>query len=151
LDELNIITLGGEKVSLYPRVNSRGEYLVETAADIIGMFMSDFKPWSLEADSVYERGAWVRCYGVPVHAWNDIFFAELAETQGRLLKIDDVTSNKERMDYARLLLAIPLVKEVNTTVQVLINNKMTNIKICEDLDHGYGTDACLVECGDDNR
>ncbi|GAU44567.1 hypothetical protein TSUD_367230 [Trifolium subterraneum] len=151
MDELNIITLSGDKVLLYPRVKSRGEYLVDIATDIIGMFMSDFKPWSLEADSVYERGAWVRCYGVLVHAWNDIFFAELAETQGRLLKIDDVTSNKERMDYAHLLLAIPLVKEVNTTVQVLINNKMTNIKICEDLDHGYGTDACLVECGDDNR
>jgi len=48
---------------------------------------------------IYDRGAWVRCYGVPLHAWDDIFFLELASSQGRLLKIDDITSNKERLDY----------------------------------------------------
>jgi hypothetical protein len=52
-------------------------------------------PWSKDADLIYEMGTWVRCYEVSLHAWNNIFFLELASSQGRLLKIYDITSNRE--------------------------------------------------------
>ena len=58
----------------------------------------------------------MRCYVVPLHAWNNIFFLELASSHGRLLKIDEVTINKERMNFARLLIATSVLKELNDVV-----------------------------------
>ncbi|GAU30291.1 hypothetical protein TSUD_385120 [Trifolium subterraneum] len=52
-----------------------------------------------------------------MQAWNSIFFAELTETIGRLLKIDDATFNKDRMDYARFMIATPSLSEINFTAQ----------------------------------
>jgi hypothetical protein len=40
---------------------------------------------------------------------------ELAETIGRLLKIDDATFNKDRMDYARFMIVTPSLSEINFT------------------------------------
>jgi len=99
----------------------------------------------------YERGAWVRCYGVPLQAWNNIFFLELAATQGRLLKIDDCNINKDMMDYARFLVATPLLKEIDVTEEVWIDGKMFPICVIEDVEFGFVEDACLVECEDDNN
>jgi hypothetical protein len=60
----------------------------------------------------------VRFYGVPLHAWNGIFFLELASTQCRLLKTDDVTINKDIMDFAHLLIATSELKELNVVVNL---------------------------------
>ena len=65
----------------------------------------------------------MRCFGVPLHAWNYIFFLELASTRCRLLKIDDVTVNKERMDFARFLIATHELKELNYVVHFMIDGR----------------------------
>jgi len=51
---------------------------------------------------LYKKGDSLRCYGIPVHARNSVFFTELTSFFGRLLKIDDQTLNKNMMDYDRL-------------------------------------------------
>lgn len=117
---------------------------------MIGNFLDECRPWTKETVVNYERGAWVRCFGVPLQAWNNIFFLELVTTQGRLLKIDDCTINKDRMDYARFLIATPLLKEINVSEE-WIDGQMIPIRIIEDVDFGFAEDACLVECEDDNN
>ncbi|GAU35351.1 hypothetical protein TSUD_337430 [Trifolium subterraneum] len=117
LENITLIPLGGDKVLVHPH------------------------------DVIYERGAWVHCFGVLVHAWNNIFFAELAESHGRLLKIDECTSNKSRMDYARFKIATHSLKEINVSFQVLIDNRLTSIRLIEDIDFEFASDACLVTWG----
>ncbi|GAU27365.1 hypothetical protein TSUD_55180 [Trifolium subterraneum] len=151
LSDTRLVPMGGDRVLLYPRFDREGIDIHQVASEVIGNFLVDCKPWSANDEVVYERGAWVRCYGVPVHAWNNIFFAELAESQGRLLQVDDCTLKKERMDYARLLIATTVLKEINGMVLVVIDNKDFCIRIIEDIEFGYATDACLVEYADDNN
>jgi hypothetical protein len=78
------------------------------------------------------------------------FFLELAATQGRLLKIDDCTTNKDRLDYARFLISTPSLKEINVIEEVWIDGRMFPIRIIEDVEFGFAEDACLVEYEDDN-
>ncbi|GAU41532.1 hypothetical protein TSUD_140630 [Trifolium subterraneum] len=150
-EDIKIIPLGGDNVLLHPAGQGTIDSLLQSTTDLVGNFLEGFIPWSREADRSYVRGAWVRCYGIPVHAWNPIFFAELAETQGRLLKIEESTVNRERMDFASILIATSSVKEINVTIKVLIDNVMTDIHIIEDVGFGLASDACLLEIEEDNN
>ncbi|GAU44846.1 hypothetical protein TSUD_400470 [Trifolium subterraneum] len=151
LEDITLIPLGGDKVLVHPRIDVCGAGSQQEMQDLIGNFFVDVKQWTLADDVVYERGAWVCCFGIPVHAWNNIFFAELAESHGRLLKIFECTSNKSRMDYARFMIATPSLKEINVTFQVLIDNRLTSIRLIEDIDFEFASDACLVACDSDNN
>jgi len=53
----------------------------------------------------------VHCYGIPIHAWNNVFFVEMVSVLGRLLKIDDQTINKEMLDFARLHITSKILKK----------------------------------------
>ena len=43
------------------------------AIHFFGMLFKDVHNWSAK-DENYERGAWLRIYGTPVHPWNELFF-----------------------------------------------------------------------------
>ena len=132
--DFKLISMGGDNVLLHPCAEGDVMELSNSAADFVGNFLCDCRPWSQDASVSYERGAWIRCYGVPLHAWNDIFFLELASTRGRLLKIDDTTVNKEKLDYARFLIATFELKELNYVVQFLIDGRVYPIRVIEDLE-----------------
>ena len=149
--DFKLISLGGDNVLLHPCVEGDCMNLFNSASDLIGNFLCDCRPWSKDACVPYERGAWVRCYGVPLHAWNDIFFLELASSRGRLLKIEDATVNKDRLDFARFLIATPELKELNFVVNFLIEGREYPIRVIEDLEFGFAVDACLAEYEDDIR
>jgi len=72
-------------------------------------------------------------------------------TQGRLLRIDDVTINKDRMDFARFLVATSELKELNVVVKFLIDGRVFPIHFIEKLKFGFTEDACLVEFEADNK
>jgi len=40
------------------------------------MLFSNVHKW-LTTEVRYERRAWLRVYGVPAHAWNDVFFLQI--------------------------------------------------------------------------
>jgi len=101
--DFKVISLGGDNVLLHPCVEGDVMVLFNSAADLIGNFFDDCRPWKKDVDVPYERGAWVRCYGVPLHAWNNIFFLELASSHGRLLKIDEVTINKRKNGFCSVI------------------------------------------------
>lgn len=144
--DFKLISLGEDNVVLHPGVEGDAMELFKAAADFIGNFLDDCRPWMLDSIVNYERGAWVRCYGVPLHVWNDIFFLELAATQGRLLKIDDCTTNKDRLDYARLLISTPSLKEINVIEKVWIDGRMFPIRIIEDFEFGFAEDDNNSQC-----
>ncbi|GAU23785.1 hypothetical protein TSUD_26930 [Trifolium subterraneum] len=96
LEGIRLIPLGGDNVLISPSLDIQGGDIFQSAASIFDNFL----------------------------AWNMIFFAELAETQGRLLQVDECTVNKERMDFARILVATSF-KEVSVTIPV-VNRRMTS-------------------------
>jgi len=63
----------------------------------------------------FQRGAWLRVYGIPLHAWNEFFLKLCVLDCGRYLRVDSVSLNKGRFDYARVLISTSSLDVVNVT------------------------------------
>ncbi|GAU21222.1 hypothetical protein TSUD_11400 [Trifolium subterraneum] len=74
LEGFRLIALGGDNVLIHQDSDGLAENLFQEAAEIMNNFLEDCRPWELGDARIYERGAWLRCYGVPIQAWNPIFF-----------------------------------------------------------------------------
>ncbi|GAU42662.1 hypothetical protein TSUD_398680 [Trifolium subterraneum] len=93
-----------------------------------------------------ERGdAWVRLYGIPLHAWTVDFFKLCVMDCGRYLRMDECTMERDRHDYARMLVATSSVEVLNLNANILVDEVMVEIKVIEEWGFNLGEDACLVE------
>ena len=98
---------------------------------------------------VYERGAWLRLYGVLLHVWNIHFLTLISSTYKRLLKVDSCTSNIERLQFARILITTNSFETINVMEELLVDDKTCKIKIVEELEYGLPRDACIEDEGTD--
>jgi hypothetical protein len=84
-ENLDIIPLGADKVLVRTSDNEDVSHVLSKATDFFDHFFSQPVKWNKEV-SIRERGAWVRIYGVPLHAWNLNFFKLCVFDCGRLLR-----------------------------------------------------------------
>lgn len=108
------------------------------------MFLSDVQKWSSKKLR-YERGAWLRVYGTPAHAWNINFFKLCASDCGKFVKADECTLDRGRIDYARVLITTTSLEVLNFTTDVLVDGSMFPIKLVEEWGWNLGEDAFLTE------
>jgi len=85
----------------------------------------------------------VRIYGVPIHAWNTNFFKLCVLDCGRLLRMDESALEKERLDFARVLIATSSLEVINTKATIVVDGVVLVFKIIEEWDYELGEDACL--------
>jgi hypothetical protein len=108
------------------------------------MLFENFKPWNNDVAS-FHRGAWVRIYGIPVHAWNESFFKLCVMDCGRYLRTDGMSMDKDRLDFARVLVSTPSLEIINVIDNILVDDIMVEIKIVEEWGFNLGEDVCLSE------
>lgn len=72
-DSLNIIPMRADKVLVKATGIDEVKSILSRAAEFFNSLFSSIKPWNKE-DIKFERGAWIRLYGVPLQAWNEFFF-----------------------------------------------------------------------------
>lgn len=108
--------------------------MIEEDKEWIASWFSEIRPWSPK-DVDNERVTWMRCYGLPCHAWNSKMFSFIASTVGVFEREDDETKNLKRMDMARFLVRTKYSLVINETVNIEINNHVYSIKLVEDM-HG---------------
>jgi len=94
---------------------------------------------------VRKRGAWVRIYGVPLHAWIPDFFKLCVYDCGRLLQVDEFTMDKIRFDYARVLLSTSSMDIIITGAKVMVDGELFDFQIIEEWGFALGEDACLCD------
>lgn len=70
---------------------------------------------------------------------------------GRYLRTDNCTLNRERFDYARVLIAISSLKVVNVVVKLLVDGVMVEVKMIEEWSFNLGKDACMFEEDKDSK
>jgi len=87
----------------------------------------------------------VRIYGVPLHAWNIDFFKLCVFDCGRLLKIDDITMDRDRCDYARILLSTSSLEIINRKACIMVDGVLFDFQIIEEWGFSLGEDACLLD------
>ena len=68
-----VTSMGGDRVFLTCTGGEDIWHVFNNALHFFGMLFYKLHKWSM-ADVQYERGAWLRIYGVPVQAWNVAFF-----------------------------------------------------------------------------
>jgi hypothetical protein len=100
---------------------------------------------------VRERGAWVRIYGVPLHAWNLNFFKLCVLDYGRFMCVDDFTLEKERIDYACVLVATSSLEVINVNAKIVVDGVLLEFKIIEEWGFALGEDACLLDEDSENE
>lgn len=69
-----------------------------------------------------------------MHVCDIRFFETFCFKVGTLIKLDESTINKERFDFARVLVSAPYLKDLNQIFQVNIDNTVFNIRVVEELE-----------------
>jgi len=135
-----VTPLGGDRVFLRCTDGEAFSTVLTRAPEFFGTLFYNFHKWS---DSLirYERGAWLRVYGIPVHAWNDTFFRICVSGIGRFLYVDECTADKARLDFARILVVTPEIEIVNKLSDFIIDGRQYALKLVEEWGCNLGEDA----------
>ena len=141
---VEVIPMGGDRIFLRSRNNADVWNIFNEAVDFFSMFLSDVHKWSPE-DVRYERVAWLRVYGTPIHAWNTKFFKLCVSHCGKFVRTDECTVDKGRIDFARVLITTTSLEVLNTTTVVLVDGRQVSIKLMEEWGCCLGEDAFLTE------
>ncbi|GKV42979.1 hypothetical protein SLEP1_g50328 [Rubroshorea leprosula] len=105
--------------------------LVEQASQWLGQWFSEVNPWNTSMVS-RERFVWLRCQGVPAHAWRPDFFAAIGAVWGKFITLDDSTSLKKRLDIGRLLISTSAMEFISKVMNVKVNGEPFIIKVMEE-------------------
>jgi len=141
---LVIIPFGADKVFLRSLDDVDVSSTLSAASDFFNKFFSPPVRWTKDT-TVRERGAWVRIFGVPLHAWNFDFFKLCVYDCGRLLKVDDITLDRDRFDYARVLVLTSSLNLINSEASILVDGALFQFRIMEEWGVTIGEDACIVD------
>ncbi|GAU38427.1 hypothetical protein TSUD_396070 [Trifolium subterraneum] len=87
--------------------------VINNAKEFFTLIFSHWKRWDFNAQP-YQRGAWVRLYGIHVHVWNVIFFKLCVFDYGSFLRAGSRSVDKDRLDFARVLIATSDLAIINT-------------------------------------
>jgi hypothetical protein len=88
-------------------------------------------PWSslLVSD---QRVTWLRCFGVPIHAWGFDLFRDLAFKFGRFIDVDQMTINMVRCDVARIRILTGERKLIDSSMAVNVLGQRFDIRVVEE-------------------
>ncbi|XP_045820034.1 uncharacterized protein LOC123913360 [Trifolium pratense] len=100
---VKVTPLGARLTLLDGQEEGEVQALMDEAKDWLKQWFTEIRPWSpKEIDR--DRYVWLRVYGIPTHAWNDIFFEQVSKPWGSFINVDDATMKKLTMDVARILI-----------------------------------------------
>jgi hypothetical protein len=142
--DLEIIPMGADKVFMQSLSHKDILTMLGEAKEFFDHFFSNIARRD-KKEVPFKRGAWLRLYGIPLHAWNEIFFELCVMDCGSYLRTDIVSLDRDRFDYAWMLIVIPSLEIVNLVDTLLIDSEMMEINIVEEWGFNIGEDACLFE------
>lgn len=90
---IKITPLGANKVLMDEMEEGIIPALISDASSWVYEMFEDIRQWSPD-DIDNERAVWVRCHGIPTHAWSYELFHALGRKFGVLLGVDENTRKK---------------------------------------------------------
>lgn len=142
--DIDITPLGADKVFLRSKSEVSITTMLHDAKEFFAHFFINIVWWEKNIEP-FQRGAWVRLFGIPLHAWNEIFFKLCTMDVGRFLRTDSCTKERERFDYARVLVATHSFEIINCSEKLLIDGVLVTVKLVEEWGFNIGDDVCLYE------
>jgi len=129
--DIDIIPLEADKVFVHSLSGANVSEIVGNAKQFFDLIFYNMVHWKKEV-LPFQRGAWIRLYGIPIHAWNESFFKLCVLDCGRYLRADSCSLNRERFDYARVLISTASLDAINITDQILVDGMLVEVKIIEE-------------------
>ncbi|GKV05619.1 hypothetical protein SLEP1_g17606 [Rubroshorea leprosula] len=123
--------MGGKMVLMDCEDKEELKDLVQGAADWLGQWFSEVKPWS-PLMVAKERFVWIRCQGTPLQVWGPAFFESMAVPWGKFICLDDSTSQKRRFDIARFLISTQIMDLISVKRQITVNGEVYCLKFTEE-------------------
>jgi hypothetical protein len=87
--------MGADKVCIQCTEGTDAMSVVRSTEEFFKLVFSCWTRWDMD-QRPYQRGAWVRLYGVPLNAWNVDFFKLCVFYCGRFLRADSCSADKDR-------------------------------------------------------
>ncbi|KAK2395708.1 heterogeneous nuclear ribonucleoprotein A0 [Trifolium repens] len=141
---LDLVHLGGAKVLVRSLDGTDVLAVLDGAKDFFSMCFSHWVRWETTVIP-FQRGAWVRLYGIPLHAWNCNFFKLCVMDCGRFLRSDNYTAAKDRLDFARVLITTTAMAVIKKVENLMVDGSLVVVQIVEEWGYELGDDACLLE------
>lgn len=123
---IRVITFGENTFLLEDLIKGVAESFIKEIREWWGVLFKYIRRW-LPEDVDHERLVWIRCSGVPCHAWNDNFFEVISTTLGYFVNCDENTSAKLNMDVSRFNIRTRCVAVINEVLFVMINGLLFRI------------------------
>jgi hypothetical protein len=142
---LRVTALGYRQILLWSESVDEVKMIVESAGWWCALFES-VVPWSPELISNH-RVTWLRCYGVPIHAWGVDLFRALAFKFGRFIEVDEDTHQFKRCDVARVKVVTKDSKLIDSSMAVKVRGKRFDIRVMEEWGGGSMTCGGSVKMG----
>jgi hypothetical protein len=140
---MDLIHLGGARVFVRSLDGTEALAVLDGAKDFFSLCFSHWVRWE-KAVIPFQRGA-CRLYGIPLHAWNCNFFKLCVMDCGSYLRSDGYTAAKDRLDYARVLIATTAMAVIKKVENLLVDGSLVVVQIVEEWGYELGDDACLLE------
>jgi hypothetical protein len=100
--------------------------VLDGAKEFFSMCFSHWVRWDTSVIP-FQRGAWVRIYGIPLQACNGSFFKLCVMDCGRFLHSDNYTAAKDRLDYARVLIATTAMAVIKKVEHLMVNGSLVEV------------------------
>lgn len=100
---MRVIPMGVSHVLLKPVEGEDLEELINDSGGFLDNWFSRNVKW-LPMEVSRERYTWIRCHGIPLHAWTAEVFESIVASLGRFITLDDNTFNMKRFDMPRILI-----------------------------------------------
>ena len=146
--DIEVTTLGADKVLICRSSDVHVSTIINDAKEFFEHLFTNFVRWEKKVMS-FQRGAWLRLYGILIHAWNETFFKLCTLDCGRFLRTDSCSVDQERFDYARVLIATSSFEIINCIGELMIDGDLVKVKILEEWGFNICDDACLYEEDED--
>jgi hypothetical protein len=141
--DVEVIHLGADKVFVRSLAGLNIVSILDEAREFFSLIFLNWATWEEQATPV-QRGAWVRLYGVLLHAWNESFFKLCVFDCGRFLRADNYTVEKDRLDFARILIATSSLNVVKRVERLLVDDTVVEVQVIEEWGYDMGDDACIL-------
>ncbi|GKV43845.1 hypothetical protein SLEP1_g51093 [Rubroshorea leprosula] len=126
-----IKAMGGRLVLMEGHETGDLKELVENYKEWLGQWFEEIKPWTPTMVAT-ERFAWIRCLGLPLHAWKTKYFQSFGNLWGTFISVDDSTSQKKCLDVARFLISTPIMESISNHLTIKINGVVYKIKFSKE-------------------
>ncbi|KAK2442363.1 zinc finger CCCH domain-containing protein [Trifolium repens] len=95
-----------------------------------GLVMEGYN-W-ITATSMGGNMVWLRCRGVPLHAWDESLFRQIADRFGSFIEVDPYTANRSKLDIPRVKISLSKMESIDSVISILVMGKTYQVWVVEE-------------------